>query len=168
MFYVHVGTCRSIFTNPGTGKPYGYQEVFQKPELAEIINTVSTSGKDYFYNGTLAEEMTTPVNDQKGFIILDDMRRYQTRRSLNTSYNGRKVFVSGNDCGGAELMEKLYLMELAGIGQTRSSNYLINATGFFWLASISRYSFFVATYLHSTSNGMSILKENLDFNLSNR
>ena len=58
--------------------------------------------------------MTTIVKDQKGFIILHDMRRYQTRweRSLNTSYNGRKVFVSGNNWGGVELMEKLYLMEL--------------------------------------------------------
>ena len=65
-------------------------------------------------------------------------------------------------------MGKLYLMELAGIGQTPSSNYLINATEFFWLASISRYSFSVSTYLHSTSNGLSILKENLDLNLSNR
>ena len=161
MFYVHVGRCRSIFTNPETGKPYAYQEVFQQPELAEFINSVSTSGKDYFYNGTWAEEMTILVKDQRGFIILDDMRRYQT------SYIGRKVFVSGNDWGGVELMKKLYLMELAGIGQTQSSNYLINATGFFWLVSISRYSFFVSTYLHSTSNGLSVLKENLDLNLSN-
>ena len=76
--------------------------------------------------------------------------------------------MSGNDWGGVELMEKLNLMELAGIGQTPSSNYLINATEFFRLASISRYSFFVSTYLHSTSNGVSILKENLDLNLSNR
>ena len=168
MFYVHVG--RSIFTNPETGKPYAYQELFKQPELAEFIKNVSTNGKDYFYNGTWAEEMTTLVKDQKGFIILDDMRRYQTRweRPFNTSYNGRKVFVSGNDWGGVELMEKLYLMELAGIGQTPSSNYLINATEFFWLASISRFSFFVSTYLHNTPNGLSILKENLDLDLSNR
>ena len=42
--------------------------------------------------------------------------------------------MSGNDWGGVELMEKLNLMEMAGIGQTPSSNYLINATEFFWLA----------------------------------
>ena len=113
MFYVHVG--RSIFTNPETGKPYASQELFKQPELAEFIKNVSTNGKDYFYNGTWAEEMTTLVKDQKGFIILDDMRRYQTRweRPFNTSYNGRKVFVSGNDWGGVELMEKLNLMEMA-------------------------------------------------------
>ena len=56
-------------------------------------------------------------------------------------------------------MEKLNLMEMAGIGQTPSSNYLINATEFFWLAFISHFSFFVPTYLHSTPNGLSILKE---------
>ena len=56
-------------------------------------------------------------------------------------------------------MEKLNLMELAGIGQTSSSNYLINATEFFWLASISHFTFFVSTYLHSSPKGLSILKE---------
>ena len=76
--------------------------------------------------------------------------------------------MSGNDWGGVELMEKLNLMEMAGIGQTPSSNYLINATEFFLLASISHFRFFVSTYLHSTPNGVSILKENLDLDLSNR
>ena len=76
--------------------------------------------------------------------------------------------MSGNDWGGVELMEKLNLMELAGIGQTPSSNYLINATEFFLFASISHFRFFVSTYLHSTPNGVSILKENLDLDLSNR
>ena len=56
-------------------------------------------------------------------------------------------------------MEKLNLMEMAGIGQTPSSNYLINATEFYWLALISHFSFFVSTYLHSTPKGLSILKE---------
>ena len=49
--------------------------------------------------------------------------------------------MSGNDWGGVELMEKLNLMEMEGIGQTPSSNYLINATEFFLLASISHFSF---------------------------
>ena len=50
--------------------------------------------------------------------------------------------MSGNDWGGVELMEKLNLMEMAGIGQTPSSKYLINATEFFLLASISHFGFF--------------------------
>ena len=50
--------------------------------------------------------------------------------------------MSGNDWGGVELMEKLNLMEMAGIGQKPSSNYLIIATEFFLLASISHFGFF--------------------------
>ena len=98
------------------------------------------------------------------------MRRYQTiwETPVNTSYNGYELFASGNDWGGVELVEKLRLMELAGIGQTRGSSYLTNATEFFWLASISRFSFFVSFFLHSTRNGLSILKESLDLDLSYR
>lgn len=98
------------------------------------------------------------------------MRFYQTmwEAPVNTSYNGFEVFASGNDWGGVELVEKLRLMELAGIGQTRGSSYLTNATEFFWLASISRFSFFVSFFLHSNPNGLSILKESLDLDLSDR
>lgn len=161
---------KNIFTNPETGKPYAFNELFKQPELAEFIRNVSENGKDYFYNGTWAKDMTSLVKDQKGFLVLDDMRRYQTKweEPANTSYNGRDVFVSGNDWGGVELVEKLHLMELAGIGQRLGSNYLTNATEFFWLASISRLSFFVSSFLHSAPNALSILKENLDIDFSNR
>lgn len=114
--------------------------------------------------------MTSLVKNQKGFITIDDMRRYQVKweAPVNTTYNGVDVFVSGNDWGGVELVEKLRLMELAGIGQSQSSNYLTNATEFFWLASISRFSFFVSIFLHSNPRGLSILKDNLNLDFSNR
>ena len=114
--------------------------------------------------------MTLLIQEKKGFITLDDMRRYQTmwETPVNTSYNGYDVFTSGNDWGGVELVEKLHLMELAGIGETHGSSYLTNATEFYWLASISHFSFFVSFLLHSNPNGLSILKESLDFDLSDR
>lgn len=114
--------------------------------------------------------MTSLLKDQEGFITFDDMRRYQTKweAPVNTSYNDHDVFVSGNDWGGVELVEKLRLMEMAGIGQKLGSNYLTNATEFFWLASISRFSFFVSLFLHSNPRGLAILKENFDLDFSNR
>ncbi|XP_078350937.1 glutathione hydrolase-like YwrD proenzyme isoform X2 [Oculina patagonica] len=161
---------KNIFTNPDTGKPYAYNELFKQSELAGFIKNVSANAKDYFYNGTWAYVMTSLIQDKKGFLTSDDMRRYQTKweEPVNTSYNDHDVYVSGNDWGGVELVEKLRLMELAGIGQRPGSNYLTNATEFFWLASISRFSFFVSTFLQSSPNGLSILKENLDLDLSNR
>lgn len=161
---------KNIFTNPDTGRPYAYNELFKQPELAKFIRNVSANGKDYFYNGTWAEDMASVVKDQKGFIVLNDMRRYQTKWEdpVSTSYNGHDVFVSGNDWGGVELVEKLHLMELAGIGQRPESHYITNATEFFWLASISRFSFFVSSFLHWMPNGLAILKENLDLDFSNR
>ena len=75
---------------------------------------------------------------------------------------------SGNDWGGIELIEKLNLMEMAEIGQKPGSSYITNATEFFRLASISRFSFFVSAFLHSNPSGLSILKENFDLDFSNR
>ncbi|KAJ7330756.1 glutathione hydrolase [Desmophyllum pertusum] len=106
-----------IFTNPDTGKPYAFNELFKQPELAEFIRNVSVNATEYFYNGTWADDMTSLLQEKKGFITVDDMRRYQTKweEPVNTLYNGYDVFASGNDWGGVELVEKLHLMELAGI-----------------------------------------------------
>ncbi|KAJ7385720.1 glutathione hydrolase [Desmophyllum pertusum] len=71
--------------------------------------------------------------------------------------------------GGAELVEKLNLMELAGIGDSTDS-YLTNATKLFWLASITRLSSFVSFFTHAVPNGKQLLKEHLgmDIDSSNR
>lgn len=114
--------------------------------------------------------MTSLIKEAKGFIALNDMHRYQTQweEPFNTSYHKYNVCTSGNDWGGIELIEKLNIMEMAEIGQKPGSSYITNATEFFRLASISRFSFFVSAFLHSNPSGLSILKENFDLDFSNR
>lgn len=80
-------------------------------------------------------------------------------------YNGFEVFVFGNDWGGVELVEKLCLMELVGIGQMCGFSYFINVIEFFWFVFIFCFSFFVLFFLYSNFNGLFILKESLDFDL---
>ena len=113
--------------------------------------------------------MTSFVQEKSGFISKEDMRRYEAAWELpvSTSYNGYDVFTSGNNWGGVELLEKLNLMKLAGISQT-SDSYITNATKFFWLASISRLSFFVSSFLHYRPDGLAILKEAMGLDFSNR
>lgn len=131
---------------------------------------MSENPKEFFYNGTWADQMTSLIKEAKGFIALNDMHRYQTQweEPFNTSYHEYNVCTSGNDWGGIELIEKLNLMEMAEIGQKPGSSYITNATEFFRLASISRFSFFVSAFLHSNPSGLSILKENFDLDFSNR
>lgn len=66
-------------------------------------------------------------------------------------------------------MEKLNLMELAGLTNSESS-YLTNSSKLFWLGSLSRFSFFASWYGKIAKNGLDILEKSfgVDFSLNSR
>ena len=159
---------KAIFTNPDTEKTYAYSELFKQPEMAEFIRNVSRLGKDYMYKDAWARELIETVKNNKGNITSEDMENYRTtwHEPANTTYGGYDVFTTGAEWGGAELVEKLNLLELAGMNQI-SDTYLTNATKFFWLASISRFSAFVSSFAHYYPKALDVLETKFGLDLSN-
>ena len=106
------------------------------------------------------------VQSQEGYITMEDMTDYHVRlpEPASTLYQRYHVLTSGAEWGGAELAEKLNLMELAGIGDSTDS-YLTNSTKLFWLASISRLSSFISFFAHAVPNGKHVIKEHLGIDL---
>ena len=164
---LHTG--KEIFTNPKTGKPYKYRELFKQPKMAEFLRNISLSGKDYFYRGWWAEKAAAEIQLNKGFVTMEDFSKYKAtwRQPANTTYKKYIVQTIGTQWGGPELIEKVNLIELAGIGEGNQS-YLTNSSALFWLASINRFSAFVSSFIHFGSNGISKLKAALGLDLSNR
>lgn len=149
-----------IFTNPMTGKLYKAGERFRQPKLAKFLKRLAKHGKDYFYRGTWAEEIVETVQSQNGYVTMEDMAEYDvgTPEPASAVYHRYHIMTSGAERGGAELVEKLNLMEMAGISGSTDS-YLTNATKFFWLASIARLSSFISFFTHDVPNGKQLLKE---------
>lgn len=165
---------KKLFTNPETGQYYKKGEIFKQPDLEKFLETIASDGVSDMYNGTWAENMVSLVQKENGFITLDDMRNYKVnwKNPINTTYHDYLATTSGaynGGSGGVELIEKLNLMELAGIGDG-SESYVINSTKLYWLASIVRFSDFVSIYQNVAPNGLEILKREfqLDFVLQNR
>lgn len=106
--------------------------------------------------------MVETVQSEEGYITMEDMIEYHVRspEPASTLYKRYHVLTSGAEWGGAELVEKLNLMELAGIGSSTDS-YLTNATKLFWLASITRVSSFISFFTHIVPDGKHLLKEHL-------
>lgn len=104
--------------------------------------------------------MTETVESQNGYVTMEDMTEYDvsTLDPASAVYQRYHIMTSGAERGGAELVEKLNLMELAGISGSTDS-YLTNATKFFWLASIARLSSFISFFTHDVPNGKDLLKE---------
>ena len=99
---------------------------------------------------------------------MEDMTEYHVTspEPASTLYQRYHVLTSGGEWGGAELVEKLNLMELAGIGESTDS-YLTNATKLFWLASITRLSSFISFFTHAVPDGKQLLKEQLGVDADN-
>ncbi|KAL9969304.1 hypothetical protein ACROYT_G021503 [Oculina patagonica] len=159
---------KHIFTNPKTKKPYKAGERFRQPKLAKFIKRLSKYGKDYFYRGPWAEDMVETIQSHEGYVTMEDMTEYQVRspEPASTLYQKYHVLTSGAEWGGAELVEKLNLMELAGVGGSTDS-YLTNATKLFWLASITRLSSFISFFTHAVPNGKQLLQEHLGVDVDN-
>ena len=106
------------------------------------------------------------VQSQEGYITMEDLSDYHVRtpEPASTLYKRYHVLTSGAEWGGAELAEKLNLMELAGIGDTTDS-YLTNSTKLYWLASIARLSSFISFFAHAVPNGKNFLKEHFGIDL---
>ena len=159
---------KHIFTNPKTKQPYNAGEQFRQPKLAKFLKRLSKYGRDYLYKGTWAEDMVEMVQSQEGYITMEDMTEYQVTspEPASTLYQGYHLLTSGAEWGGAELLEKMNLLELAGIGGSTDS-YLTNATKLFWLASVTRFSSFISTFAHFVPNGKHLLNEHLGIHLAN-
>lgn len=165
---------KRLFTNPETGDYYKKGEIFKQPDLQMFLETMASEGVSDMYSGTWAKDMISLVQRENGFITLDDLRNYEVNwtNALNTSYRGYIAASSGaydGSSGSVELMEKLNLMEVAGIGLGHDS-YLTNSTELYWLASIIRFSDFISIYERVAPNALDILKNEFgfDFVLQNR
>ena len=112
--------------------------------------------------------MVETVQSHEGYVTMEDMTEYQVTspEPASTLYQRYHVLTSGGEWGGAELVEKLNLMELAGIGSS-SDPYLTNATKLFWLASITRLSSFMSFFTHAVPDGKQLLKEHLGVDADN-
>ena len=153
---------KNTFTNPKTKKVYKAGERFRQLKLGKFLKRLSRYGKEYFYRGPWAEEMVETVQRHEGYITMEDMTQYKVTSPEPTStlYQKHHVVTTGAELGGAELVEKLNLMQLAGIGESTDS-YLTNATKLFWLASITRLSSFVTFFAREVPNGKQLLKDHL-------
>ena len=98
-------TAFAYFANPDcTAKPAG--TIVKNPEYAQTLRTLSRYGADAFYNGTIADNIATAVQNDvniPGDMTTDDLANYQVveRAPVCIKYRGRNVCGMGPPSSGA-------------------------------------------------------------------
>lgn len=76
------------------GKPYRQGQHFAVPSLAEAFELIAAHGRDGFYNGPVAKDIISKLNDLGGYHHLDDMATIQAEfvTPINGDYRQRTIW----------------------------------------------------------------------------
>ena len=102
----------AIFLNKG--EPYAVGQMLVQKDLANTLRTISDSGSDGFYKGTVGKAIVTASEAGKGLIRQADLDQYSTREMapIECDYRGyRVVSAPPPSSGGVVICEVLNVLE---------------------------------------------------------
>ncbi len=103
---------KKIFTKDGNAFIEG--DIFIQNDLANTLELIKKNGMDGFYSGKTAELIVNQINQQGGYITLEDLKNYKPieRSPITTDYKGYKVITMGPPSGGGvSLLQMLNILE---------------------------------------------------------
>lgn len=103
---------KKIFTKDGSAFIEG--DIFIQNDLANTLELIKKKGVDGFYSGKTAELIVNQINQQGGYITLEDLKNYKPieRSAISTDYKGYKVITMGPPSGGGvSLLQMLNILE---------------------------------------------------------
>ena len=102
----------AIFLN--MGEPYAVGQMLVQKDLANTLRTISDSGSDGFYKGTVGKAIVTASEAGRGLIRQADLDQYTTREMapIECDYRGyRVVSAPPPSSGGVVICEVLNVLE---------------------------------------------------------
>jgi gamma-glutamyltranspeptidase/glutathione hydrolase len=103
-------------------------EWFRNPDLASTFRRVARGGPQVFYGGELGREIVEAVQEQGGFLTLEDLRSHESQwvEPLSVDFRGYTVWElppAGQGIAALQMLKLLEPFDLAGMGHN-SPEYL--------------------------------------------
>ncbi|MHA2425786.1 MAG: gamma-glutamyltransferase [Candidatus Thorarchaeota archaeon] len=88
-------------------------DIMKNPDLATTFQTVAKEGVDAFYSGNIAKAIVETVEEDGGFLTLDDLANHKTTQTtpISTEYRGMEVFEHPPNGQGFAALIMLNIME---------------------------------------------------------
>ncbi|MEG0804010.1 MAG: gamma-glutamyltransferase, partial [Pygmaiobacter sp.] len=117
------------------GKPRCFGEIITNTELADTMEAVAKNGVDYFYNGPIADEIVSAVQQNNGVLVKEDLAgcAAKERTPVRGNYRGYDIIsMPPPSSGGAHIIQMLNILEnfdLAHMGfHSAASTHVIAET----------------------------------------
>jgi gamma-glutamyltranspeptidase len=88
-------------------------DVFRQPDLAYTYRMLAKEGRDAFYRGSIAREMTDYIQQSGGVLSIEDMQKHHSDwvEPISTNYRGYDVFEFPPNSQGLTALEMLNIIE---------------------------------------------------------
>ncbi|MEL7312687.1 MAG: gamma-glutamyltransferase [Pseudomonadota bacterium] len=105
---------------PG-GKTPAKGDVFRNPRLANTYAAIAEGGRDAFYSGPIAEAIADYVQEQGGYITVEDLEQHRSDwvTPVSTTYRGVEVFElppNGQGIAALQILNILEGFDIASMG----------------------------------------------------
>ena len=109
-------------------------DVFKNPYLANTYRKIAKGGRDAFYKGEVAEAIAKFIQEQGGFLSVQDMANFETEwiEPVSTNYRGYDVWELPPNGQGIAALQMLNILEKYdlkryGFGSPEHIHYLVEA-----------------------------------------
>lgn len=92
-----------------------------QPELASTLERIATEGRNAFYQGVIAQQLSAKTRALGGLITERDLASYPVAamRPLCATWRGFTVLSAPPPMGGTGVLEMLQMAEISGVGEAR-------------------------------------------------
>lgn len=117
-----------------SGEPPKKGAIFKNLALAKTLNVISSSGRDAFYDGDIANVIEHSVKEAGGFLSSEDLRAHTSEwvQPVSTSYRGVDIWELPPNGQGIAALQMLNILEgfdieSMGVGTHRYIHHLVEA-----------------------------------------
>jgi gamma-glutamyltranspeptidase len=95
------------------GRPPRTGDVLRQPHLATTYRMLAREGRDAFYRGPIAREITDYVQQSSGVLSMEDMQKHHSDwvEPISTNYRGYDIFEFPPNSQGLTALEMLNIIE---------------------------------------------------------
>lgn len=116
------------------GKAPAKGEIFKNPALANTYKKIAAGGRDAFYEGEIAEVITSHVQELGGFLSLEDLSTHHSEwvEPVSVNYRGYDVFElppNGQGIAALQILKILesYDLKAMGFGSAEYIHHFVEA-----------------------------------------
>ncbi|MEZ4956841.1 MAG: gamma-glutamyltransferase [Saprospiraceae bacterium] len=109
-------------------------DVFKNPNLASTYRKIAKGGRDVFYKGEIAQTVAKFIQEQGGFLSVEDMASFESEwvEPVSTNYRGYDVWElppNGQGIAALQMLNILekYNLQQYGFGSPEHIHYLVEA-----------------------------------------